>query len=237
MGLTICYTQGKFFYIKTVCSWVLASALTQKSVFRNSTKDSYGSDLFVALAVTSSVHACLRNLYNLICFPLSHPPSDCRNPRTDFLRPFHNEGKTHKIKTTPGENTSAAKPNQALCLFTLPAGAVCLRINRLRLRWMVRIQGISWCPDTQRLPLAPAVSHTHTERSRNSLSKMTTSITVKSAEAAQAFSTSTSLASDGYCPRHCKCHLAWWTAAGDGRVRLSRDASLPYQGSFMQGVG
>lgn len=53
---------------------------------------------------------------------------------------------------------------------------------------------------------------------------MTTSITVKSAEAARASSTYPSLASDSYCPSHCKCHLTWRTAAGDGRVGLSRDA-------------
>lgn len=38
--------------------------------------------------------------------------------------------------------------------------------------------------------------------------------------------TSSSLASDSYCPRHCKCHLTWWTATGDRLARLSRDAQL-----------
>ena len=122
-------------------------------------------NLFAAFAATPAVHVRLHNLHVPIWFPLNHFPSERLNPRINFLRPFHNEGETHKNQTALSKNTSAAKPNQAMCLFTFPAMAICLRINRLRLRWTVRIQSISWCPHTHTQFSSRSRFLTHTHRS------------------------------------------------------------------------
>lgn len=117
-----------------------------------------------AFAMTSSVHLCLRNPHILIRFQLNHPSTIAPNPcfalTSSGLSTMR--GKLMKSNMAQSGNTLAAKPNQAMCLFTFPATAVCRRINRLRLRWTVRIQSISWCPDTQRFSQADAVSHMHT---------------------------------------------------------------------------
>ena len=129
------------------------------------TQNSHTFNLFAAFAATPPVHVRLHNLHVPIWFPLNHFPSERLNPRINFLRPFHNEGKTHKNQTALSKNTLAAKPNQAMCLFTFPAMAICLRINRLGLRWTVRIQSISWCPHTHTQFSSGSGFLTHTHRS------------------------------------------------------------------------
>lgn len=70
-------------------------------------------------------------------------PSFCPLRHTNLLSRFlHNEGETHKSNAF-GNITSAVKPNQTACLFTLPMAGICLSMNKLRLGWMVTIQGIT----------------------------------------------------------------------------------------------
>lgn len=111
-------------------------------------------------SMTPSVHVFLDCLHA----PDSHhsiPPANVYTPRINFLWLQHNEGRTHKNQMTLSKNTSAAKPNKATCLFTFPAVAICWRINRLRLRWTVRIQSISRCPHIDTIFPSVSLSHTY----------------------------------------------------------------------------